>query len=143
MSSLPLRPSMLVIDSRMREPGGSLDSFTVRLQPAITDISAIRLLYVSIGHPEDLVPELYWLIRVSQFGLGVRSAAGSDSASFIVLTNSAVAFRTLHRSQSDFNHIEVIKPSAAISSLDVSVILPGGGHPGLTDEWMCLIGLEY
>ena len=134
---------MLVIDSRMREPNGSLDNFTVRLQPAITDITAIRLLYASIGHPDDLVPELYWLIRVSQFGLGVRSASGSDSASFIVPTNSAVGYRTLHRSQSDFNHIEVMRPSAAISSLDVSVILPGGERPGLTDEWMALIGLEY
>ena len=134
---------MLVIDSRMREQGGSLDNFTVRLQLAITDITSIRLLYASIGHPDDLVPELYWLIRVSQFGLGVRIAAGSDSASFIVPTNSAVGFRTLHRSQSDFNHLEVMRPSAAISSFDVSVILPGGGHPGLTDEWMCLIGLEY
>ena len=133
---------MLVIDSRMREPGGSLDSYTIRLQPAITDITSIRLLYVSIGHPDDLVPELYWLIRVSQFGLGVRSAAGSDSASFIVPTNSAV-FRTLHRSQSDFNHIELIRPAPAISSLDIQVLLPGGGRPGLTDEWMTLIGLEY
>ena len=67
---------MLVIDSRMREPGGSLDSFTIRLQPAITDITAIRLLYVSIGHPEDLVPELYWLIRVSQLGLELGALRG-------------------------------------------------------------------
>ena len=134
MSSL--RPSMLVIDSRMREAGRSLDSFTVRLQPAITDITSIRLLYASIGHPEDEQPELYWLIRISQFGLGVRSAAGSDSASFIVPTNLAVGFRTLHRSrQSDFNHIEVMQPAAAISSLDVSVILPGGERPTPMNGW--------
>ena len=129
---------MLVIDSRMREAGGSLDNFTVRLQPAITDITSIRLLYASIGHPDDLIPELYWLIRVSQFGLGVRSAVGSDSASFIVPTDSVVGFR-----KSDFNHIELIRPAAAISSLDIQVLLPGGGRPGLTDEWMALIGLEY
>ena len=98
------RPSMLIIDSRAREPNGSLDAFQIRIQPAIEfDIRGVSLLYASIANPDDEAAELYWGIRKREFGLPIRSAANSDSATFIVPVNSAQGFRTLHRAKSDFS----------------------------------------
>ena len=141
MSSL--RPSMLVIDSRMREPGGSLDAFQIRIAPAITDIRGVSRLYASIANPDDEAVELYWGIRIREFGLPIRSAANSDSVSFIVPVNSSQGYRTLHRAESDFSRIEVQQPATPIYSLTVEVSLPGGQRPGLQDEWLLLVGLHY
>ena len=134
---------MLIIDSRAREQGGSLDAFQIRISPAITDIHGVSLLYASIANPDDLAAELYWGIRIREFGLPIRSAANSDSATFIVPVNSAQGFRTLHRAESDFSRIEVQQPATPIYSLTVEVSLPGGQRPGLVDEWLLLIGLHY
>ena len=62
-------PALLVIDSRERNDGGSLDSFMLRLNPAIADIKGVSLLYASIGNPEDNHSELYWNLRIREFGL--------------------------------------------------------------------------
>ena len=43
------RPSMLIIDSRAREPGGSLDGFQILIAPAIEGIRGVSLLYASIA----------------------------------------------------------------------------------------------
>ena len=134
---------MLVVDSRARAPGGSLDSFQIRIAPAIEGVCGVSLLYASLANPDDNEAELYWLIRVREFGLPVRSASGADSGSFVVPVNSAQGFRTLHRSESDFNHIEVQQPANPIYSLTVEVSLPGGGRPNMTDDWFIVIGLSY
>ena len=134
---------MLIIDSRAREPSGSLDAFQIRIQPAIEGITGVSLLYASIANPDDLAAELYWGIRIREFGLPIRSAANSDSVTFIVPVNSAQGFRTLHRAESDFSRIEIQQPATPIYSLTVEVSLPGGERPGLQDEWLLLVGLHY
>ena len=77
-----------------------------------------------------------------EFGLPIRSAVNSDSATFIVPVNSAQGFRT-HRAESDFSRIEVQQPATPIYSLTVEVSLPGGERPGLDSEWLVLVGLSY
>ena len=49
---------MLIIDSRAREPGGSLDAFQIRIAPAIEGIRGVSLLYASLANPEDNEAEL-------------------------------------------------------------------------------------
>ena len=134
---------MLIIDSRAREPSGSLDAFQIRIAPAITDIRGVSLLYASIANPDDEAAELYWGIRIREFGLPIRSAANSDSVSFIVPVNSSQGYRTLHRAESDFSRIEIQTPATPIYSLTVEVSLPGGQRPGLDNEWLLLVGLHY
>ena len=144
---------MLIVDSRAREQGGSLDAFQIRISPAIEGITGVSLLYASIANPDDLAAELYWGIRIREFGLPIRSAANSDSATSpsqarrtrtsAIPVNSSQGFRTLHRAESDFSRIEVQQPATPIYSLTVEVSLPGGQRPGLVDEWLLLIGLHY
>ena len=137
------RPSMLIVDSRAREPGGSLDGFQLRISPAIEGVRGVSLLYASIANPDDEAAELYWGIRIREFGLPIRSAANSDSATFIIPVNSSQGFRTLHRAESDFSRIEIQTPATPIYSLTVEVSLPGGQRPQLQDEWLMLVGLHY
>ena len=134
---------MLIIDSRAREPGGSLDAFQIRIAPAITDIRGVSLLYASIANPDDSYAETWWGIRIREFGLPIRSAANADSYTFAIPVNSAQSFRTLHRAESDFSRVEVQQPATPIYSLTVEVSLPGGQRPGLQDEWLLLVGLHY
>jgi len=134
---------MLVIDSRARAPGGTLDAFQIRIAPAIEGVCGVSLLYASIANPDDNEVELYWLVRIREFGLPIRSASGADSSSFVIPVNSAQGFRTLHKAESDFNHIELQTPSNSIYSLTVEVSLPGGGRPFMTDDWFLVIGLSY
>ena len=103
----------------------------------------MSLLYCSIANPDDEAAELYWGIRRREFGLPIRSAENSDSATFIVPVNSAQGFRTLHRAEIDFSRIEIQQPATPIYSLTVEITLPGGQRPGLQDEWLLLVGLHY
>ncbi len=137
------RPSMLIIDSRAREQGGSIDQFQIRIAPAIENVRGISLLYASLANPDDEAAELYWLARIREFGLGVRSAANSDSATFVVPVSSSQGFRSLHAAESAFNRIEIQSPAQPIYSLNVEIGLPGGGRPNMTDEFVLIIGLEY
>ena len=138
-----MRPSMLVIDSRAREPGGSLDSFIIRVTPAIENVRAVSLLYASIANPDDNEAELYWNLRIREFGLPIRASADSDASTFLIPVNSSQGFRTLHRAESDFSRIEIQTPATPIYSLTVEVSLPGGQRPQLQDEWLMLVGLHY
>ena len=137
------RPSMLIVDARAREPGGSLDSFQIRIAPAITDIRGVSLLYTSIANPSDGDGEMFWSVRIREFGLPIRSAASSDSSTFVIPVNSPMGFRTIHRAESDFSRIEIQQPATPIYSLTVEITLPGGQRPQLQDEWLLLVGLYY
>ena len=137
------RPSMLIVDSRTREPGGSLDGFQIRITPAIENVRAVSLLYGSLANPDDNEAELYWLVRIREFGLPVRSAASSDSSSFVVPVSSSQGFRSLHAAESAFNRLEIQSPAQPIYSLNVEIGLPGGGRPNMTDEFLLILGLEY
>ena len=137
------RPSLLIVDSRARLPGGSLDSFQIRITPAIEGVRGVSLLYASLANPEDNEAELYWLARIREFGLPVRSAANADSATFVIPVSSAQGFRSLHAAESAFNRLEIQSPAQPIYSLNVEIGLPGGGRPHMTDEFVLIIGLEY
>ena len=137
------RPSLLIVDSRARLPGGSLDAFTIRITPAIENVRGVSLLYASLAHPDDSEPEMYWLARIREFGLPVRSASNSDSSTFVIPVSSAQGFRSLRASESAFNRIEIQSPAQPIYSLNVDIGLPGGGRPNMTDEFVLIIGLEY
>ncbi len=134
---------MLIVDSRAREPGGSLDAFVIRIAPAIEGIRGAGLLYASIANPDDLAAELYWNVRIREFGLPIRAAAGSDSGNFVIPVNSAQGFRTLHRAEKRLQPRRGPAARNPIYSLTVEVSLPGGQRPGLQDEWLLLIGLHY
>ena len=60
-------------------------------------VFAVFLLYASIANPDDEAAELYWGIRIREFGLPIRSAANSDSSTFVIPVNSPMGFRTIHR----------------------------------------------
>ena len=135
-------PALLVIDSRERA-GGSLDAFIIRLNPAIADIKGVSLLYASIGNPEDDHSELYWNLRIREFGLPVRCADAGDDSTFIIPVNSAQGFRTLHKAGADFSHVSVQQPANEIQTLTVELSLPGGIRPGLTNDWFAVLGLTY
>ena len=134
---------MLIVDSRARLPGGSIDQFQVHITPAIENVRGVSLLYASLANPDDTEAELYWLARIREFGLGVRSAANSDSCSFVIPVSSAQGFRSLHAAESAFNRIEIQSPAQPIYSLNVELGLPGGGRPRMQDEFVLIIGLEY
>ena len=136
-------PALLVIDSRERNQGGSLDSFMLRLNPAIADIKGVSLLYASIPNPEDNDSELYWNLRIREFGLPVRCANAGDDTTFVIPVNSAQGFRTLFKSKADFSHVTVQQPAQEIQVLTVDLGLPGGYRPGLTHDWFIIIGLSY
>ena len=136
-------PALLVIDSRERNDGGTLDSFMLRLNPAIADIKGVSLLYASIGNPEDNHSELYWNLRIREFGLPVRCAQAGDDSTFIIPVNSAQGFRTIHKAGTDFSHVTVQQPAQEIQLLHVDLGLPGGYRPGLTNDWFCVLGLTY
>ena len=137
-----IQPSTLVIDSREAQQG-NYDSFTVALKPAICGLKAVRLLYANIGNPEDNNVDLYWLLRISEFGLACRTADAQDGCSFIIPVNSAQGFRTLHRAESDFGHIALQQPAADIHRLSVDLLLPGGARPAIAEAWFFVLQLLY
>ena len=127
---------MLIIDSRAREPGGSLDGFQIRIAPAIEGIRGVSLLYASIANPDALLGHPYtgiWLANPQRGELGQRN----------VYCAGQLGFRTLHRAESDFSRIEIQTPATPIYSLTVEVSLPGGQRPGSSSEWLMLVGLHY
>ena len=63
------RPSILIVDSRARLPGGSIDQFQIQIQPAIENVRGVSLLYASLANPDDNEAEMYWLARIREFGL--------------------------------------------------------------------------
>ena len=137
------QPSTLVVDSRDATVQGNHYSFVVTLKPAICGLKAVRLLYANIGNPEDNNVDLYWLLRVSEFGVPCRTANGQDGATFIVPVNSAQGFRTLHRAESDFGHVALQQPAADIHRLTVDLLLPGGQRPAIQEPWFFMLQLLY
>ncbi len=74
------QPSILVIDSRDAAAQGLLtfDSFTVVLKPAICGLVSVRLLYANVPNPDDANIDLYWLLRIAEFGAPCRTANNQD-----------------------------------------------------------------
>jgi hypothetical protein len=137
------RPTTLVLDSRDDTSKPSLDSFTIRLEPALVGVRRVRLLYANIANPEDDDGELYWYIRIPQLGLGVRGGPGTSGGTFVVPVSSAQGYRTVHRAESEFDSILLQEPAGQLDRLDVSLALHNGAAPGLTHDWHLVLGLEY
>ena len=137
------QPSILVIDSRDAAVQGNYDSFVVTLKPSICGLSSARLLYANIGNPEDNNVDLFWLLRISEFGVPCRTANGSDSSTYIIPVNSAQGFRTLHKAESDFGHVVLQQPSSDIHRLTVDLLLPGGARPSIQEPWFFVLELKY
>ena len=144
------QPRILVVDSRDAEAQGVArpdyyDSFVIILKPAICGLKGVRLLYANIGNPEDNQVDLYWLLRVGEFGTPARAASASDGATFVIPVNSAQGFRTLHRAESDFECIALQQPAADIHRLTVDLMLPGGAHSSIQEpsRWFFVLKLEY
>ena len=82
------QPRILIVDSRDAAAQGApnYDSFVVTLKPAICGLKGVRLLYANIGNPEDNQVDLYWLLRVGEFGTPCRTASGSDGRPSVFLS---------------------------------------------------------
>ena len=137
------QPSILVIDSRDAAVQGNYDSFVVTLKPSICGLSSARLLYANIGNPEDNNVDLFWLLRISEFGTPCRTANSQDGSTFVIPVNSAQGFRTLHKAESDFGHITLQQPAADIHRLTVDLMLPGGARPSIQEPWFFVLELKY
>jgi len=138
------QPRILIVDARDAGTSASnYDSFVVPLKPAICGLRGVRLLYANIGNPEDNDVDLYWLLRVGEFGLPCRTANSSDGASFVIPVNSAQGFRTLHRGETDFSHIVLQQPATDIHRLTVDLRLPGGVRPNIQEPWFFVLELTY
>ncbi len=139
------QPSILVIDSRDAAAQGlvTFDSFTVVIKPAICGLVSVRLLYANIGNPEDNNVDLYWLLRISEFGTPTRTTNSQDGASFVIPVNSAQGFRTLHRSESDFSSVSLQQPSVDLHRLTVNLMLPGNTRPAIQEPWFFCLELKY
>ena len=139
------QPRILIVDSRDAAAQGApnYDSFVVTLKPAICGLKGVRLLYANVGNPEDNAVDLYWLLRVGEFGTPARTASGSDGATFVIPVNSAQGFRTLHRAENDFEAIALQQPAADIHRLTVDLMLPGGARPSIQEPWFFVLKLEY
>ena len=139
------QPRILIVDSRDAAAQGSpnYDSFVVTLRPAICGLKGVRLLYANVGNPEDNAVDLYWLLRVGEFGAPCRTASSSDGASFCIPVNSAQGYRTLHRAESDFEAIALQQPATDIHRLSVDLMLPGGARPSIQEHWFFVLKLEY
>ncbi len=97
------QPSILVIDSRDAAAQGlvTFDSFTVVIKQAICGLVSVRLLYANIPNPDDANIDLYWLLRIAEFGTPCRTANNQDGASFVIPVSSAQGYRTLHAAESN------------------------------------------
>ena len=157
------QPRILIVDSRASPQQGSTitfdveegaindfpapqvsyDSFTVTLKPPICGLRGVRLLYANIGNPEDNNVDLYWLLRISEFGISCRTSTASDGATFVIPVNSAQGFRTLHRAESDFEAVALQQPAADIHRLTVDLLLPGGVRPAIQEPWFFVLELRY
>ena len=131
------RKLLLIIDSRDRLPGGSVNDFRVDLRNALSNVQSVRLLYANIASPSgDVQP--YYLIRTS-LGSHVRPAVEGDSATFVVPRSAASGFRTFHAENTTFPAIVFETPGRSLSSLEVSVRAHGGASAGLTGDWFCVV----
>ena len=139
------QPRILIVDSRDAAAQGApnYDSFVVTLKPAIYGLKSVRLLYANVGNPEDNAVDLYWLLRVGEFGTPARTASGSDGATFVIPVNSAQGYRTLHRAESDFEAIALQQPAADIHRLTVDLMLPGGARSSIQEHWYIILELKY
>ena len=138
-----IQPSILVIDSRDAAVQGNYDSFVVTLKPSICGLSSARLLYANIGNPEDNNVDLFWLLRISEFGVPCRTANNQDGSTFVIPVNSAQGFRTLHKAESDFGHVVLQQPAADIHRLTIDLLLPGGARPSIQEHWFLVLELRY
>ena len=137
------QPSILVIDSRDAAVQGNYDFFVVTLKPSICGLSSVRLLYANIGNPEDNSVDLFWLLRISEFGTPCRTVNSQDGSTFVIPVNSAQGFRTLHKAESDFGHVVLQQPAADIHRLTVDLLLPGRARPSFQELWFFVLELKY
>ncbi len=141
-------PSTLIItvfiDSRDRTGPLSYDNFSVAVSPAIAGATKVRLLFASIGVPLAS-NEPYYLIRCPQFGIGVRSAAGSSGTTFMIPVNSLPGYRRLFfGSQNEFLYsANLQQPADCISRLDFQIPKYGGAAAGMTTDSYYVIELSY
>ncbi len=134
-------PATLVLDSRDRV-AGSLDAFTVNLRPGLSGVKAVRLLWASVPNPVGNT-QPYWLVRIPQFGLGVRAGSETDSSTWIIPVDSAQGYRSIFRESSDYAEVCLQQPSSDISTLDVRIMTRGGAPAGLGNEWFLVLGVSY
>ena len=109
----------------------------------LTTVLTLLFIVCDVGNPEDNDVDLYWLLRVGEFGTPCRTASSSDGATFCIPVNSAQGFRTLHRAESDFEAVALQQPAADIHRLTVDLMLPGGARPSIQEPWFFVLKLEY
>ena len=135
------QPPVLVLDSRDRV-GGTVDSFTINLRPCLSGVKAVRLLWASVPNPVGN-SQPYWLVRVPQFGLGVRAGSEADSSTWAIPVDAAQGYRSIFRESSDYAEVALQQPSTDISTLNVSIMTRGGTPAGLGNDWFIVLGLAY
>ena len=133
----------LVLATDTPAPPPNSDSLRIVLKPAICGLVSVRLLYANVPNPDDANIDLYWLLRIAEFGTPVRTANNQDGASFVIPVNSAQGFRTLHRAESDFSHVSLQQPAADIHRLTIDLMLPGNTRPLISEPWYFVLELKY
>ena len=131
------RTQLLIIDSRDRLAGGTVNDFFLNLRGAVQGVRSVRLLYADIPSP-DGDTEPYYLVRTN-FGAHVRGAIEGDSATFIVPRNAAAGFRTFWAQNSQFPAIVFEDPARSLSNLAVSMRVRGGASANLTEDFYLLL----
>jgi hypothetical protein len=114
----------LVIDSSIQS-GGSNSQFRLQCNPAINNVTRIKLVFASIPTlSNSTVP--YFIIRINEFASRVQGTT-SDQArgSFIVPITAASGFRNIHQSQDDFASV-ASGNGDSIGELNISVLTPDG-----------------
>ena len=137
-------PTTLIIDSRDRISSTvNYDSWSVLINPAISDATGVRLLYASIGVPIAST-EPYFMIRSPQLGIAVRAAAGGTGCTFVVPVSSQPGYRSLHGAENEFSHkVTLQQPAEEFSRLDFQVLVRGGGPAGLTEDSYYILEISY
>ena len=129
----------LIIDSRDKSlQYMSNSSFRLTLNPAIENVHSCRLKFADM--PADALPEPYWIVLISEFGIHVRSAdINRPQGTFCIPLLSSAGSRTLMTENSVFHQIAQ-GAGISLSTLNIQLLNRNGISPDCGD-WTIIVEL--
>lgn len=133
----------VIIDSRDRPSGASLDNFRIEFDRPITNVRKCTLAFAAIDNPGGAA---YWYMRIPELSSAHDHAHGvnsySDSGSFVIPVTSATLSTNYFSQHGDWEAFIDFGEPRTIHGLTIRLTVRGGGPAGIANDWYAILRLD-